>query len=204
METGEILAALLVGFIFGFVLDKGGLNRYYKIANVFRYTDLTVLRFMMTGMMVGMVGIYTLHYLEIVDLVPIAPTIIAAQLIGGAIFGIGMAAAGLCPGTCIAGAARGQLDYLIPGALGFVTGGLIYGLMYTNDIIRRILTESRIDDAYARLPELWNVDPMLLMFVMSEAILIFLYVLGKTNIRRRDRVTPSDSAALTAQPAAGD
>lgn len=204
METSEILTALFVGFIFGFALDKGGLNRYHKIANVFRYTDLTVLRFMMTGMLVGMVGIYTLKYLGVVDFTPIAPAIVGAQLIGGAIFGIGMAVAGFCPGTCIAGSARGQLDYAIPGALGFLTGGLIYGLIYPTDFIQSILTAGRFDQAYARLPEILGVDPMLLMFVFAEAVLIFVYVLAKTGIARRDKLAAETDSANTATPAPVD
>ncbi len=68
ISTPDILIALGLGFLFGWVLDKGGLNRYYKIANVFRFTDLTVLRFMMTGVAVGVAGIYTLKYFGLVDL----------------------------------------------------------------------------------------------------------------------------------------
>lgn len=90
----DILIALALGFLFGWVLDKGGLNRYYKIANVFRYTDLTVLRFMMTGMLVGMLGIYGLRGLGLLDLTAVSATVIAGNLVGGAIFGVGMAAAG--------------------------------------------------------------------------------------------------------------
>src|SRR5690349_9640076 len=123
----DILVALALGFLFGWVLDKGGLNRYYKIANVFRFTDLTVLRFMMSGMAVGMAGIYALKYFGLTDLTAGSPTILAANLIGGLVFGVGMALAGFCPGTAVAGAARGQIDYLIPGLLGFLTGGVIFG-----------------------------------------------------------------------------
>jgi hypothetical protein len=39
MSVPDILIALLLGAIFGWVLDKGGLNRYYKIANVFCVCD---------------------------------------------------------------------------------------------------------------------------------------------------------------------
>ena len=195
METGEILSALFVGFLFGFVLDKGGLNRYYKIANVFRYTDLTVLRFMMASMAVGMIGIYTLAYLGVVDFTPVAPAIVGAQLVGGAIFGIGMAVAGFCPGTCIAGSARGQLDYAIPGFLGFITGGVIYGVIYPTDFIQSILKAGRLDQAYARLPEVLGVDPTLLMFVVAEMVLIFVYIAAKTGIARHDRYNESHLAA---------
>jgi len=33
---------------FGFSFNKAGLTRYNKLVNVFRFTDLTVLKFMMT------------------------------------------------------------------------------------------------------------------------------------------------------------
>lgn len=186
VSVPDILVALALGFLFGWVLDKGGLNRYYKIANVFRFTDLTVLRFMMTGMLVGMIGIYGLKALGQVDLTAVSATVLAGNLIGGAVFGIGMSLSGFCPGTCIAGAARGQLDYLIPGLLGFLSGGLIFGLIYRTDLIQWLLTAGRPELAYAKLPEVLGVDPLLLVFVFSEAILIFLYVVGKTRARRRD------------------
>ncbi|GIL13207.1 MAG: hypothetical protein BroJett038_19270 [Chloroflexota bacterium] len=182
----DILIALGVGFIFGWVLDKGGLNRYYKIANVFRFTDLTVLRFMMTGMLVGMVGIYTLRHFGLLNLTAVTATALAGNFIGGAVFGVGMALSGFCPGTCIAGIARGQLDYLIPGLLGFLTGGLIFGALYRTDLIQWLITAGRPELAYAKLPEILGVEPLLLAFVFSEAILIFLYVVARTHARRPD------------------
>jgi hypothetical protein len=186
LATPDILIALGVGFLFGWVLDKGGLNRYYKIANVFRFTDLTVLRFMMTGMLVGMLGIYLLRAAGSLELTAVTATVLAGNFIGGAIFGIGMSLAGFCPGTCVAGAARGQLDYLIPGMLGFVTGGVLFGWLYRTPLIQWLLSTGRPELAYAKLPELLGIDPLLTAFVFSEGILIFLYVLAKTRAHRPD------------------
>ena len=56
--TNSILA-LLLGAAFGFSLNKAGLTRYNKIVNVFRLTDLSVLKFMMTALVVAMAGLYT-------------------------------------------------------------------------------------------------------------------------------------------------
>jgi hypothetical protein len=186
LSIPDILIALALGFVFGWLLDKGGLNRYYKIANVFRFTDLTVLRFMMSGMAVGTLGIYTLKYFKLVELTPVTGTVLAANLIGGLVFGVGMSLAGFCPGTVVAGAARGQLDYLIPGFLGFLTGGVIFGIGYRTQLVQWLLSTGRPELAYAKLPELLGLDPSLTAFVISEAILIFLYVLGKTRARRHD------------------
>lgn len=182
----DILIALGLGFMFGWVLDKGGLNRYYKIANVFRFTDLTVLRFMMTGMVVGMSGVYFLKAAGVVDLTAVAATAPVGNLVGGLVFGVGMAMAGMCPGTAVSGAARGQLDYLIPGFLGFITGGVIFGAAYRTPLIQWLITFGRPELAYAKLPELLGLDPSLTAFVFAEAILIFLYVLAKTRLRRPD------------------
>jgi len=70
--------------------------------------------------------------------------------------------------------------------LGFLTGGLIFGLIYRTDLVQWLLTAGRPELAYAKLPDLLGVDPLLLTFVVAEAILIFLYVLGRTQARRRD------------------
>lgn len=184
----DILIALSIGFLFGFVLDKGGLNRYYKIANVFRFTDLTVLRFMMSGMLIGMLGIYLLKSAGMLQLTAVTATVLAGNLIGGLVFGVGMALAGFCPGTCIAGIARGQLDYLIPGFLGFLTGGVLFGWAYRTDLVQWLISTGRPELAYAKLPELLGIDPLLTAFVFSEGILIFLYVLLRTHAHRKDEL----------------
>ena len=201
MTLTDILLAMGIGFLFGFVLDKGGLNRYHKIANVFRFTDLTVLRFMMTGMLVGVLGIYTLQYLGVLSLTDVAPSVVARQIVGGLVFGVGMAAAGFCPGTCIAGAARGQIDYLVPGLLGFLTGGLAFGLLYSTDLVRWLMTAGAFDQAYAKLPEILGVDPMLFMLVIAEAIFLTVYVLRKTQISRRDKLAQATPAEAVSSPA---
>ncbi|MDM8529182.1 YeeE/YedE thiosulfate transporter family protein [Anaerolineales bacterium HSG24] len=89
-----LLPALVVGFIFGWILQKARLTQYSKIVNVFRFTDLTVLKFMLTSIVVGGVGIYLLRDLGIVTLTGTTPTYIVGNLIGGVIFGVGMAWAG--------------------------------------------------------------------------------------------------------------
>jgi uncharacterized protein len=90
----QYIIALGLGIAFGFSLNKAGLTKYHKIVNVFRFTDLAVLKFMMTALVVSMVGLYTLRGLGLV-VFPAAPaTYIVGNMIGGLIFGVGMALAG--------------------------------------------------------------------------------------------------------------
>ncbi len=90
----QLIPALLVGIAFGWLLQKAGLTRYSKIANVFRFTDMAVLKFMLSALVVGMIGIYALRDLGLVTLVGTMPTYIVGNLLGGLIFGVGMAGAG--------------------------------------------------------------------------------------------------------------
>lgn len=90
----QMLAAVLLGFAFGFALQKAGLTQYRNIVNVFRLTDLTVIKFMMTALAVAMVGVYALQSMGLATLPAIPTTYVVGNLVGGLIFGVGMAGAG--------------------------------------------------------------------------------------------------------------
>jgi uncharacterized membrane protein YedE/YeeE len=91
--TNYILA-LILGLAFGFVLNKAGLTKYHKIVNVFRFTDMAVLKFMMSGLVVSMIGLYGLKGLGLVTFPTVPATYVVGNLVGGLIFGVGMAATG--------------------------------------------------------------------------------------------------------------
>ncbi len=86
--------ALVLGVFFGLSLNKAGLTRYNKIVNVFRFTDMAVLKFMMTALVVSMVGLYTLRGLGWITFPNVPATYIVGNVVGGLIFGIGMALVG--------------------------------------------------------------------------------------------------------------
>jgi hypothetical protein len=83
-----------LGLFFGFALNKAGLTKYNKIVNQFRFTDMAVLKFMMTALVVAMIGLYGLRGLGLVKFPAVPSTYIVGNLIGGLIFGIGMALTG--------------------------------------------------------------------------------------------------------------
>ena len=86
--------ALILGAFFGLSLNKAGLTRYNKIVNVFRFTDLAVLKFMLTAIVVSMAGLFALRGLGLIKFPNVPATYIVGNLIGGLIFGIGMALVG--------------------------------------------------------------------------------------------------------------
>jgi hypothetical protein len=85
---------LILGLAFGLLLNKAGLTKYNKIVNVFRFTDMGVLKFMMTALAVAMSGLYALKALGFLTFPNVPGTYIVGNLVGGLIFGGGMALAG--------------------------------------------------------------------------------------------------------------
>jgi hypothetical protein len=90
----NFITALVLGAFFGFSLNKAGLTKYNKIVNVFRFTDMAVLQFMMTALVVAMIGLYALRGLGLVVFPAVPATYIVGNLVGGLIFGAGMALTG--------------------------------------------------------------------------------------------------------------
>jgi hypothetical protein len=176
--------ALVLGVVFGFLLNKAGLTSYHKIVNVFRLTDMAVLKFMMSGLAVAMIGLYAMRGLGWIEFPTIPSTYVVGNLVGGLVFGVGMALAGFCPGTAVAGAGEGKLDYLIPGLLGFFVGAAAFGLTYPS-VFPQI---SRLA-AYgsATLGQLWNVDSWLLITVFT-LMSLFLFYLIDHGLIRKDRL----------------
>ncbi len=86
--------ALLLGAFFGFSLNKVGLTQYNKVVNQFRLTDMTILKFMMTALVVAMIGLYGLRGLGLIKFPAVPNTYIVGNLVGGLLFGVGMALTG--------------------------------------------------------------------------------------------------------------
>jgi uncharacterized membrane protein YedE/YeeE len=174
-------APLLVGFAFGWVLQKGKLGRYETIVNVFRLTDLTVVKFLVTGLLVAALGIQSLSALGLAVDLPVPQTFVLGNLVGGIVFGAGMALAGFCPGTVAAGAGEGRLDYLFAGSAGLVTGALVFGALYSR--LYRAMSIASV--GAVTLPQLTGLDAWLLVILFWEMGLLLFYGLERGGSRAR-------------------
>src|SRR4051812_37854809 len=107
-----MIAALLIGVAFGFVLERAGLGNARKLAGQFLLTDLTVFKVMFSAIVTAMLGTFWLSRAGLIDLAAIyvPDTFLPSQIVGGLVFGAGFAIAGLCPGTSCVSAASGRGD----------------------------------------------------------------------------------------------
>jgi len=184
MSLTTILLALILGILFGFALNKAGLTRYTKIVNQFRFKDMSVLKFMMTALVVSMLGLYPLRAMGLITFPSVPETYVVGNVVGGLIFGVGMALAGFCPGTAAAGAGEGKLDYLIPGMLGFLTGAVLFGLTYSSIMpqIKKIA-----DLGPVVIPDLWNLNSFLTVAVFALMALALFYAIDRMGLQRGEK-----------------
>ena len=85
-----IVGGIVFGFLFGFLLQKGGVGTYHILIGQLLFQDWTVVKIMLTAIVVGMIGIFTLHHFAKVNL-HTKPTKLAPNIVGGLLFGVGFA-----------------------------------------------------------------------------------------------------------------
>lgn len=124
----SLFYGIITGIIFGFLLQKAQVLRYDKQVGALRLIDMTILKFMLSAIVVATVGIYLFKDLGVIEL-GIKATSIGAQVIGGLLFGIGWGLLGYCPGTAAGAFGEGRIDGLW-GMLGMLCGGALYAAIY--------------------------------------------------------------------------
>lgn len=171
-KKAQVLLGLLFGIIFGFLLQKGGVASYDVILGQLLLTDFTVVKVMMTAILVGMIGIYVLKAAGLVQLHTKLGSV-GATIIGGLIFGAGFAVLGYCPGTAAAAVGSGALDALI-GMIGIVIGAGIFARFYPR--LDRTILNKGVFPAET-IPELLGVRALFIVPVVAVLIVGVLYLL---------------------------
>ena len=167
--------ALILGLLFGWSLNKAGLTHYARIVNVYRFRDMTVMRFMLTALVVGGFAIQAGIDLGFSTSAPIPPTFMLANLVGGVVFGIGMATAGYCPGTIVAEAGEGRLDAWVAGLSGLIVGAIVFGLLQPliMPTLTRVGALGRVTFA-----SLTGASPWLVLLVFGQAVVLLLILIS--------------------------
>ena len=119
---------LLTGILFGILLQKSEVIRFDKQVGALRLIDMTIFKFMLSAILVGSIGIYLFKDMGFIKL-SLKTTSIGAQVAGGAVFGIGWAILGYCPGTAAGALGEGRLDAFW-GILGMLCGGALHAMAY--------------------------------------------------------------------------
>jgi len=126
-----LFLAMLIGFGFGIALERAGFSSSRRLAGVFYFTDMAVIKVMFSALITAMLGLsYMVGFGWIsMDQVFLMPTIYGAQIVGGLLFGVGFVMGAWCPDTAIAGLAAGRIDALV-FLLGAIGGSILFNELF--------------------------------------------------------------------------
>ncbi len=169
--TGLLLGTL-VGFAFGFVLERAGFGNAKNLAAQFYLTDTRVLKVMFSAIATACAGMGILAGFGVLDLsqVTVPETFIGPHVAGGLLLGIGFIVSGYCPGTGVVAMASGKLDGLL-SVVGVMAGSFLFGLVY--DPIERFYLSGAMGSV--TLPRLLGIPyPVVAAAVVAMAIGAFI------------------------------
>jgi len=147
--TTSLWIALVIGFFFGFILERAGFGDSRNLTNIFYFRDMRVLRVMFSAIVTAMLGLIVFNWVGIFDYsalleYSLLKTYLWPQLVGGIIFGLGFIIGGYCPGTSAVGIVSGKLDAvvfflgMIVGIWVFAGGFPFWGGFYMSSDLGRI------------------------------------------------------------------
>jgi len=174
----QLVLGLIIGVIFGFLLQKGGVTSYDIIIGQLLLTDFTVIKIMLTAVITGMLGVHLLRSLGLAQLHP-KPGSLGASVIGGLIFGVGFALLGYCPGTVAGAVAQGYLDALFGGVVGILIGAGIFAALFQK---LEGLVLHKGDFGELTFPQLLNVNPWAVVIPAGIVLTALLVLFEKVGL----------------------
>ncbi|WP_404382399.1 YeeE/YedE thiosulfate transporter family protein [Caenispirillum salinarum] len=120
-----VILGLAMGLVFGIALEKGRVFEPGVMIGQFQLRSWIMLKMFLTAIATGLVVLAVLNGSGLAPLHP-KGTEYLNNLIGGLIFGAGIAIAGACPGTVLAQIGAGYKDswFILAGA---IFGAMAYG-----------------------------------------------------------------------------
>lgn len=188
IATGwDFVIALLIGIVFGFILEASGFSSSRNIVGVFYGYNFLVLRVFFTAVIVAMIGLQYFNYMGWIDLnlIYVLPTYINSMVIGAIIMGIGFVIGGFCPGTSYTAVAIGKLDGIV------FTLGLFLGIFLFSEFFP-FMESFYYSDGMGSITigEMFGISNELVTFGFAIIAIIAFYATWIIEKKVRKKVTP--------------
>jgi uncharacterized membrane protein YedE/YeeE len=176
--ANAILQGAVFGLIFGFLLQKGGVAKFHVLIGQLLLADFTVLKVMMSAVVVGALGIHFMHQAGLVKL-HIKPTRYLSNVVGGLLFGVGFAFAAYCPGTGAAALGQGNYD-AIAMMVGMIGGSYLFAEA-SGWISKNV--DPIGDKGKITFPDLLNMNRTTVVLVCVALIIVILFAVESFTFR---------------------
>ena len=177
MAMNELLTGAITGILFGFLIQKAQVIRYDRQLAALRLQDMTIVKFMLSTILVAMVGIYLLFDLGLVKL-SVKPLILGGNVLGGLIFGIGWGIVGYCPATAMGAIGEGRYDGVF-AILGMILGAGLYAEAYPL-MKETVLTWG--DFGKITLPGVLGINHWIVIVILAAAFIALFRWFEKTGL----------------------
>lgn len=178
--TPSLVLAVVFGAAFGWLLHRGRVLDYDVIINQFRLRDFTVLKVMMTAIIVGGAGVLALVHFGAAKF-HVRDANMLGTIVGAAIFGVGMVLYGYCPGTGLAAAATGKVHALI-GAIGMLFGAMLYAASF-DWVNKNVLAVWKLGKV--TLADITGLPHVAILFALAAGALALFAAVDRSAMRRR-------------------
>jgi uncharacterized membrane protein YedE/YeeE len=215
--TAPLWVGLVVGMLFGGIGELWGIGNPETLIRLARWRDRLVVGCIAIVCAVGAVSIYGLYALGFFMHFSPKPLYIAGVVIGGLLFGAGMAISGYVPGSELMALGEGRQDalYAFPGGL---LGAAAWTLVYQTRLGHWLVHTANYGDLIASgsIDELRPIFTLLIAIVYALVLLVGAALLpryhGGTNCltqmwrgttNQQDRECTVDTAAYLAEGGLG-
>ena len=170
---GSIWLILLIGFIFGLIIQWSRVDTFDKIAGFAMLKGFKVPKMLFFSIGIASIGLYFMikmgwaHY-------HIKPIMLGGLILGGVIFAIGMAILGLCPGTGPVAVSEGNIDVLV-GLIAGIFAGALFTYLYPD-------LKSIMGPDYGKLTLTQLIDADWFIFVYGAALIAIGFLLPNREI----------------------
>ena len=188
----------LIGFIFGFLLERAGFGNPRKLTAIFYLRDFAVLKVMFTAIVVCIIGLLYFSVFGWIDLsrVYLLPTFIWPQIVGGLVLGVGFVMGGYCPTTSVVATVSGKLDGLI-FIIGMMVGSIFFAEIY--QLIEKFYTSGA--KGAIRLTHVFGINSGIIAFLVCLMAVGAFWLAERVEQKFGDKDTlprPSPKAKRTA------
>lgn len=179
----DLVLGLVIGVVFGYILRRSRVATNGCIRGALALVDFHMLKLLLTAVGVTLILVFPLSTLGIVHF-SIKTTYVVGVLLGGLIFGVGMAVAGFCPGTMLVALPGGNRSFWWAVAGGFV-GSFAYALVYSP---LKPLLITPLNYGKLTLPDWLGLNPVVAALVVGALLLIVAYLLDRLPGQRQAQI----------------
>ena len=185
IDTSLMLSGLVVGIIFGFVLQRGRFCMNSAFRDIILMKEYTLLKAVALAIVVQMIGFHLMATMGYIQLYP-KTLYWGAMIVGGFIFGIGMVLAAGCASGTTYRVGEGMVGSFV-ALLGLMIGGVITSggalielksyLQPTEGALKAITTDnpgSYVGNSNLTLANVFDLDPWIFVAIIAIIILAVL------------------------------